>query len=89
MKEKFTLLDLSNKLTQLGYPDIFNYALEDDILNLDNMTGSLADCEGNNIVEFEILEIGNSIDNNFGFRDHLDTVVALDLDDVADIKGKL
>ena len=70
MKEKMTLLELSNILTEKGFADIFDGDIE-DCLNFETMTGSWADVEGNEIIEFDIIELSPE-------SDHLNTVVELE-----------
>lgn len=84
-KKQITLLELSNKLVELGYPDIFDFSVEGDILDTDKMKGSLADYSGEHIVEFDVVKIGDSFNDHFGFRDHTDTIVSIDFDTVVDI----
>ena len=71
-----TLLDLSNKLVEKNYPDLFDFNVVGDILNLDEMTGSVAGGEGDDVFEFKIIRIGT--DNDCGYLTHLDTIVEYD-----------
>ncbi len=75
-KTKITLLELSKILLEAGFPDIYDFQVDGDILDLDTMTGSIADTEGNKVIEFKIIEIGNT--ENF-----LDTVIELDMENIA------
>ena len=56
------LLDLSNVLVKEGFDDIFNYQIDGEILDLDNMSGSVSNIDGSKIVEFKILNIGDNVD---------------------------
>ena len=78
MKAQMTLLELSNILTSKGYPDIFDFQVDGNILNLEEMKGSLADVEGDETIYFEVIKIGDD--------KHLDTIIEINLDEVKDIK---
>ena len=67
---KYTLLELSNKLIEDGFPDLFDFSVEGDILDIENMSGSVADYSGDRVVEFKIVKL----DKESG---HLETIVSL------------
>ena len=71
MKTRVTLLELSNILTEKGFADIFDGDIE-DCLNFETMTGDWADVEGNEIIDFDIIELSPE-------TDHLNTIVEVDL----------
>ena len=77
MKTQMTLLELSNVLVSRGYPDLFDFDVESDILDIKNMKGSIADEMGENLVEFDIIELGD--ESYFEHKSHLDTIVSVDL----------
>lgn len=78
MKEIVTLLEFSNIAVKAGYPDLFDFDVERDILNIDRMEGSLADYEGCKVICFRIVEIYDGAENN----NHLDTLIVYDTDDL-------
>jgi len=65
-----TLLELSNILVSKGYPNLFNFEVDGDILDIENMYGSISDLDGDNTIEFGILKIGDA-------ETHLDTTIII------------
>lgn len=52
-----TLLDLSNELARFGFIDMYDFQIDENILDLENMEGSIVDDEGDIIVEFRITKL--------------------------------
>lgn len=86
MKTQMTLLELSNELVAIGFPDLFDYDVEQDILNIEEMSGSVADVEGDVIVYFDIVKLGE-FDKEI-YRSHLDTIIEVDLEEIENANSK-
>jgi hypothetical protein len=56
------LKDLSNELVSIGFPDMFDFQMDGEILDLENMKGSVADAEGDIVVEFNITKLDEEDD---------------------------
>lgn len=67
-----TLLELSEELVERGYTDLFDHAVEGEILDLETMTGSHGNWDSQ--VYFKIIKLGEDVDE-CGNRTHLDTLV--------------
>ena len=66
-----TLQELSELLIEKGFADIFDGQVDGDCLDLENMIGSWADRNGEEIIYFDILKV----DEESG---HLETIIALE-----------
>ena len=73
-KAQTTLLDFSNFLISAGFPDLFDFSVESDIFT-SKTTGSVADCEGNRVIEFTIIKKDG--------EDNLNTIIEYDINDSA------
>lgn len=62
-----TLLELSNELVRIGLPDMFDFQIDGGIIDVENLRGSLADAEGNIVVEFKITELDE--EDNFMYSE--------------------
>ena len=71
MKTQISLLELSNILVARGFSDIFDSQVEGECLNVEEMTGSWADPDGEEIIEFTIIELSPE-------TDHLETIVEIE-----------
>ena len=71
MKTQIKLVELSNILVARGFSDIFDSQVEGECLNTASMTGSWADPEGDEIIEFTIIEVSPE-------TDHLETIVEIE-----------
>ena len=69
-----TIEEFSRIAIEAGLPDLFDFAVDRDILDIDEMKGSLADARGDKIVEFKIIKIGTDTDS-YGDLTHLDTII--------------
>ena len=69
-KKTMTLLELSNILVAEGYADIFDSQIDGECLDLDSMTGSWADIQGNEIIYFDIVKLDEE-------SNHLNTIIKL------------
>lgn len=78
---KTTLHELSKELIKAGYPDLFDFQVDGDILNLNHMIGYIADVSGARVFEFKIIKIGTNADQN-GYITHLDTIVKYNENDI-------
>ncbi len=76
--QELSLLELSNFLIEeerYKFKDIFDFSIEIDVLELDEKIGSFADIEGDIVVQFDILKIGDD-EGSCGLT-HLDTIVKI------------
>ncbi len=72
---KTTLTNFSNIAMNAGFPDLFDFQVDGEILDLNSMTGSVSDETGDRVVEFKIIEL---IEND---EDFLGTVIEYDEND--------
>jgi hypothetical protein len=54
---KMTLYEFGRMAESAGFPDLFDFCVDGDILNIKNMTGSLADITGDRVLEFKIIKM--------------------------------
>lgn len=85
MTTRLNLVELSNILVEAGYPDLFNYSLDRDIIDLDTKIGSVCDLEADNIVYFDVIEF--ELDEDGYLCNTLEIIVECDLDTIVNINN--